>query len=72
MGFKNISISDDVYARLKKRKETDESFSDEISRLLRLEKVSDLGRIITDEEAREWQKGVQKVRESVKVRPWSS
>ncbi|MBI5226293.1 antitoxin VapB family protein [Candidatus Micrarchaeota archaeon] len=72
MGFKNISISEEVYARLKKRKDAHESFSDEISRLLRQEKVSDLGRIITDEEAREWQAGVQKVRESVKVRSWSS
>lgn len=72
MGFKNISISDEVYDLLKKRKNHDESFSEEIFRLLGQCKVSDLGRIITDEEAREWEKGVKKVRESAKVRPWSS
>ncbi len=72
MAYKNLSVSEDVYLLLKKRKQPDESFSDEISRLLRREKVSELGRILTDEEAREWQKGVEEVRKSFKVRTWSS
>jgi predicted CopG family antitoxin len=34
MGYKNISISEDVYLRLKKAKRAGESFSEVISRLL--------------------------------------
>lgn len=48
---KTIAISDDVYEMLSKAKMKGESFSDVIRRLLRQRRISDVPKILDDEDA---------------------
>lgn len=70
MAYKNISVSVDAYDRLKRLKNERESFSEEILRLTRPAKISDVVGILSDKEALEWKKGIEEVRKSVRIREW--
>ena len=48
---KTIAISDEVYEMLSKAKMKGESFSDVIKRLLKRQKISDIPKILNEEEA---------------------
>jgi len=63
---KTISISDEVYEKLKKMKLEGESFSDVINRLIeRRTKISDIAEmnILTEEEAEKIEELLKKLRE---------
>lgn len=62
---KNIAIKDSVYEALAKRKRPDESFSDEITRLIGKRSIMDLGGSwkISDEEAERIKSNIKKMRE---------
>ncbi|MEX2701680.1 MAG: antitoxin VapB family protein [Candidatus Baldrarchaeota archaeon] len=63
---KTISISDEVYEKLKKMKLEGESFSDVINRLIeRRTKISDIAEmnILTEEEAKKIEELLKKLRE---------
>ncbi len=63
---KTISISDEVYKKLKKMKLEGESFSDVINRLIeRRTKISDIAEmnILTEEEAKKIEELLKKFRE---------
>lgn len=65
MGTKTISIMDDVYGMLKANKLENESFSDEIRRILTKRKRNDLSEffgIISDKEGKEMLEIVRKRR----------
>ncbi len=50
MGNKTISVSDEAYARLKAMKKPGESFSDVINRLTSRKRLSELARVLSDED----------------------
>jgi len=63
---KTISVSDEVYEKLKKMKLEGESFSDVINRLIeRRTKISDIAEmnILTEEEAKKIEELLKKIRE---------
>jgi predicted CopG family antitoxin len=64
MGYKNISISEDVYRRLRKAKRENESFSEVIRRLLGPDDdiIGLFGTIaMSDEEKEELLRGIDKM-----------
>ncbi len=65
MGTKTISIMDDVYELLARNKLEDESFSDEIRRILANRKDGDLKKyfgIISEEEGEAMLKNLEKIK----------
>mgnify|MGYP000619216249 CR=1 FL=1 len=56
---KTIAIADDVYDMLVKAKMKGESFSDVIRRLLKRQKISDIPKILNEEEAEEIKKLIE-------------
>jgi predicted CopG family antitoxin len=58
MSTKNISITDDAYARLAALKEPNESFSQVIRRITERRSILELAGILSESEAREFKKAV--------------
>ena len=59
---KTITLSDEVYEMLLKAKLEKESFSDVIARLIKKKKISDIPRVLTDDEAEKIKKIIEKQR----------
>jgi len=60
---KTIAVSDDVYEMLSKAKMKGESFSDVIRRLLRRQKISDIPKILEDDEAEKIRELIERQKE---------
>ena len=70
MAYKNISLSTEAYETLRRHKRADESFTQEVLRLLSKPSISEVAGILSNDEAKELQAGVKLVREAFKVRKW--
>ncbi len=70
MAYKNISLSTEAYETLRRHKRGDESFTQEVLRLLSKPSITDVAGILSDEEAKELEAGVKLVRKAFKVRKW--
>lgn len=70
MAFKNISLSLEAYEELKKLKKEGESFSEEVIRITKTRRISDVAGILSKKEAAELEKGVEKVRAEAKITKW--
>lgn len=68
MGTKNISISDEAYARLAALKVANESFTDVINRLTGRRSILELAGVLSDREADEMRTQVRKARDSNRKR----
>ena len=69
MGTRNISISDEAYAKLAALKEPGESFTDVINRLAGKGSILDLAGILSPKEAAELRSKVREVRAKSRMRP---
>ncbi len=68
MGTRNISISDEAYAKLSALKEPGESFTDVINRLAGKGSILDLAGILSPKEAAELRSKVREVRAKSRMR----
>lgn len=68
MGTRNISISDEAYAKLTARKGPKESFTDMINRLAGKKSVLDLAGVLSPKEATELRSNVRIIRSHSKTR----
>jgi len=72
MGAKNISISDEAYARLAALKGSKESFTDVINRLTGRKSILELAGVLTPSDARELRATVRDLRLASKGRVLST
>ena len=68
MGTRNISISDEAYAKLAALKEPGESFTDVINRLAGKGSILDLAGILSPKQAAELRSKVREVRAKSRMR----
>ena len=68
MGTRNISISDEAYARLAAMKGPDESFTDVINRLAGRGSILDLVGVLSEKEAADLRSRIQEMRSKSKGR----
>jgi len=68
MGTRNISISDEAYAKLAALKGSRESFTDVINRLAGKGSILDLAGVLSSKEAAELRSGVREVRAKSRMR----
>lgn len=68
MGTRNISISDEAYAKLAALKGPRESFTDVINRLAGKGSILDLAGVLSSKEAAELRSGVREVRAKSRMR----
>jgi predicted CopG family antitoxin len=68
MGTRNVSISDEAYARLAALKGPKESFTDVINRLAGKRSILDLAGLLTPKEAAELRSKVREIRTKSKTR----
>jgi predicted CopG family antitoxin len=68
MGTRNISISDEAYAKLAALKGPKESFTDVINRLAGKGSILDLAGVLSSKEATELRSGIHEVRAKSRMR----